>query len=378
MIRRILLALVLLLIGSPALAQSCDTANRFSFSFSNQAAATLAYGSTYNYTAVSGSGATRPFSVQIAQNGLSSTQAGGNQMPAISTLVTGPDATKRDLVIGGVFSSRTADINSATRVITVTLTFATPIRDMALTVHDIDFTSNQYRDWLGVSGSNGTSTYTGSLALAAGANSAVVGPASSPVSVAAGQAVGSAGSTNNSDNGTLLVSFAQPVTSVTLKYGNYPLQLGELTTGQQAMGIAGFSFCPLPSIALAKTSAPASSTLGAFNLPDNDVVYTLTVTNSGGSSVDAGSIVLNDVMPASVTFRNRAFDGTTSLPVKLVGAAGVSLTSANLTYRRTGTSTFNYTPASGYDPLVAEVRVTPTGTLAANSSFSIQFAAQIK
>ena len=120
MIRRVLLTLAALLFAQPALADSCDTANRFAFNFSSRPAATLSYGSTYNYTATSGGGATRPFSVQITQNGLSSTQAGGNQMPEISTLVTGSDATKRDLVVGGIFSSRTADITSSTRVITVT------------------------------------------------------------------------------------------------------------------------------------------------------------------------------------------------------------------------------------------------------------------
>lgn len=378
MIRRVLLALAALLFAQPALADSCDATNRFTFAFSDQAAATLAYGSTYNYTVSSGGGATRPFSVQIAQNGLSSTTAANVQMPAIGTLITGPDSTKRDLVVGGAFGSRTADINSTTRVITVTFTFATAIRDITLTVHDIDFTSNQYRDWLAVSGANSGTNYTASLATVSGTTSAVIGPTSTPVSAAAGQAVGSGTSNNNSDNGTIVATFAQPVTSVTIKYGNYPLQTGELVTGQQAMGIAGFSFCPLPAVSLAKTSAPASSTLGAYNLPDNDVVYTLTVTNTGGSTVDAGSIVLSDVLPANVTFKNSAFDGTTTLPVKLVGSAGVTMASANVTYRKTGTSTFNYTPASGYDPLVAEIKVTPSGTMAANSTFAIQFAGKIK
>lgn len=378
MIRRVFLALITMMLAQPAFANSCDAANRFNFAFSDQAAATLAYGSSYNYTATSGSGATRPFSVQLAQNGLASTQAANVQMPAIGTLITGTDATKRTLVVGGAFGSRTADINGSTRVITVTFTFATAIRDITFTVHDIDFTANQYRDWLAVSGTNGGNSYVASLALGAGATSATIGPTSTPVTISAGQAVGSGASTNNSGNGTIVASFTQPVTSVTLKYGNYPLQLGEVTTGQQAMGIAGFSFCPLPAISLAKTSSPVNSALGAYNIPDNDVVYTITVTNSGGSAVDAGSIVISDVLPGNVTFRNSALDGTTTLPVKLSGAAGVSVASANVTYRRTGTTTFNYIPTGGYDPLVAEIRVTPSGTMAANSSFAIQFTGKIK
>lgn len=378
MIFRFLLALMALGAATAAQAGSCDASNTYSMTFANQPAATLAYGSSYSYTASTPGGASSNVGVQIAQNGLTTTTVAGTQLPALNTMVTGSDATKRDLVIGGIFGSRTTTINSATRVITVTFTFATPIRDLALTVHDVDYTLNQYRDWIYISGANGANTYTGSLALGPTATSAVLGPASTPVAIGAGAAVGSGASANNAEDGTIIASFAQPVTSVTLKYGNYPLQTGELTTGQQAMGIAGIAYCPMPVISMTKTSAPATGTYGAFNVPGNDVIYTLTVTNSGGSTVDAGTIVLGDVMPAGVTFKNTAFDGTTTLPVKLVGAGGVTLASVNIAYRQSGGSTFTYIPASGYDSQVAEIRVTPGGQMAANSSFSIQFKASIK
>ncbi|MFM6933724.1 MAG: hypothetical protein ACKOUT_15955 [Novosphingobium sp.] len=365
-------------LASPAWAASCDAANSYGFAFASQTVSTLSYGTTYNYTATSGAGATRSFSMVLAQNGLSNTSVNGNVLPAIATLVSGSDITKNDLVIGGVFSGRTASITSSTRVITTTFTFAAPIRELALTVHDIDFTSNQYRDWLSVTGANGASTYTANVALGPAATAAEVGPGTTPFSVPAGQAVGTGASGNNSEDGTLIASFAAPVTSVTIRYGNYPLTGSETTTGQQAMGIAGISFCPMPSVSLAKTSAPATGTYGAFNVPDNDVIYTLTVTNSGGSTVDAGTIVLNDVMPANVTFKNVAFDGTTALPVKLTGSAGVTLSASDISYRQSGSGTFGYSPASGYDPLLAELKITPQGTMAANSTFSVQFKAKIK
>jgi hypothetical protein len=53
MIRLLAIALAFLA-ALPAFAQSCDAANKFTFLNSNQAAATLAYGSTYNYTAANG------------------------------------------------------------------------------------------------------------------------------------------------------------------------------------------------------------------------------------------------------------------------------------------------------------------------------------
>lgn len=382
---------VLILLGAaqPALAGSCDAANTYSFLYANQPAATLAYGSTYNYTATSGSGATRAFSVAIAQNGLTSTTAAGVQMPAISTLITGPDATKLDLVLGGTFGQRTTSLTGTTNVVSVTFTFAQPIRDFSMTAHDIDFTSDQFRDWVQVTGSNGATTYNpvittpwgtgnnGVLPKTTANSSLTVGATTSPLSLSVAQTGGTSASNNNSDTGTFYASFAQPVTSVTFKYGNYPLTSGEKNTGQQATGIAGISFCPMPSLTATKSSSPASGTYGAFNIPGNDVVYSLSVINSGGSPVDASTIVLSDLLPASTTFRNSAFDGTTSLPFKLTTSGGTTLTAAGLSYSRTGDATFTYTPVAGYDPLVDGVMIVPSGQLAANSTVTVQFVARV-
>ena len=268
-------ALILLGAAQPAFAGACDAANTYSFLYANQPAATLAYGSTYNYTAISGSGATRAFSVAITQNGLTSTAVNSIQLPAIGTLITGPDATKRDLVLGGTFGGRTTNITGTTNVVSVTFTFALPIRDFAMTVHDIDFTSDQFRDWVQVTGSNGATTYNpvittpwgtgndGVLPKTTANSSLALGAATSPLNLSVAQAGGTSASNNNSDTGTFYASFAQPVTGVTFRYGNYPLTSGEKNTGQQATGIAGISFCPMPALTAAKSSTPASGTFGA-------------------------------------------------------------------------------------------------------------------
>jgi uncharacterized repeat protein (TIGR01451 family) len=369
---------------------ACDTANKFVFNYSSRAAATLAYGTTYSYSATSGGGATRAFTVNIAQNGLSNTQVNSIQMPAIGSLVTGSSTGSNDLVFGGIFSGRTTAITGTTRVITVTFTFTQPVRDFAMTAHDVDYTTNQFRDWVQVSGSDGTNTYTPTLstpwgngngtgqARTATSSSLTSGVTTTPLALAANQVGGSGASDNNSDTGTLYASFTQPVTSITFKYGNYPYTTGEGTTGQQAIGIAGISFCPMPSIALTKTSAPATGTYGAYNIPGNDVIYTLTVANTGGSPVDAGTIVLTDALPANTVFRNSAFDGTTTLPVKVVSSGGTSVAAGNITYSQTGTSTYSYTPAAGYDAQVGGIRIAPTGELAANSTLSVQFMARVQ
>jgi uncharacterized repeat protein (TIGR01451 family) len=312
-------------------------------------------------------------------------------MPAITnTLTTGTGG--RTLMIGGTFSGRTASIAGATRVIVTTFTFATPIRDLAITVHDIDFTSDQYRDWLMVTGANGASTYTPTMTTpfntnntsggTAGNSSLTLGPTGAPYNLTAQQAVGTGTSNNtNSNFGDIAISFVQPVTSVTIRYGNYPLGSGETTTGQQAFGISAVSFCPMPSISTTKTSAPLGTTGAArFDAPGSDVVYTITVTNNGGSPVDAATIVLTDTLPAQTSFYNADFDtavaGTDPF-LLTAGSSGVTLAAANVSYSSNG-STYVYTPAAGYDANVKGVKFAPQGTMAANSSFTIKYRVQVK
>ena len=65
----------------------------------------------------------------------------------------------------------------------------------------------------------------------------------------------------------------------------------------------------MPSIAVAKTSTPLATTgPDRFNAPGSDVVYTLTVTNSGGSPIDLAGLVLADLLPPQTTFYNGDFD----------------------------------------------------------------------
>ncbi|WP_425231038.1 hypothetical protein [Sphingomonas sp.] len=385
-----LIALALSLVPASAFA-ACPAANNYSFAFANQAAATLAYGGSYNYTAATSGGASRGFTMAVAQNGLTSTQVNTTQLPAIGTLITGADASKRDLVLGGTFAGRTTSMTSGGRVVTVTFTFAQPIRDFAATLHDIDFSANQYRDWVAVTGANGGTTYTPVLSASwgngngagvprtASGSSVTFGPGSAPITLAANEGVGTGASGNNSDDGIISAAFAQPVTTVTIVYGNAPYTSGESTTGQQAIGLAGISFCPMPDVTVAKTSAPIAGTYGAFNLPGSDIAYTLTVTNNGGSPVDASSIVLTDVLPAAVEFRNTTLDASTGAPFSIVsGSSGVTLTSTSPAYSSDGGATWAYAPATGYDNRVKAVRITPSGQMAANSSFSINFVARVK
>lgn len=380
----------------PAHAQtSCSATNQLAFSFSTAAAQTLSYTGSSNFTATSSGGGSQSFTLSFATFNLSSSLVAGNQMPAINSLINdGSPTTANNLMIGGVFTGRTANIGANNRVIVTNFTFATPIREFSIQVNDIDFQSNQYRDWLSITGSNGASTYTPTITTPFGTNNGAgpktnasstlqLGASTTPLTVAVNEGIGNALSGNTANNGTLTASFVEPVTTISLRYGNSNQSPGGGTTGQQAFGVQSIRFCPMPSISVAKSSAPVV-TLGTdpnrFNIPGADVDYTITVTNSGGSTVDINSTLIADVLPASVTFFNGDIDSGTAGTQNFVftpGTSGLTMPGSAIAFSNNGGSTYTYTPSVGYDTNVNALRFSPQGTMAANSSFSIRFRTRI-
>lgn len=387
MIHRLILFL-LLLAGTSAARADCDAANRYVFSFANQSAATLSYGTTYSYTARNGNGATQTVTMALTQNGLSSTAAAGVTLPAIGTLVTGASGAQT-LTLGGVFSGRTTSITGTTRVVTLTYTFAEPVRDVSFTLHDVDFGANQFRDWLQVTGSAGTVAMSSppgngngtSAARTATGSTVAFGTLSTPISLTVSQAGGTTAAGNNSDEGNVNVSFAAPVTSVTLRYGNYAFTTGENTTGQQAIGISGVSYCPLPRITVTKTSTPyLASGTNRFAIPGADVIYTFAVANTGGSPVDAATVVLTDILPSNVTFYGGDVDdaGPAAGAFEFTpGSSGLTLPTSGIAYSNNGGTSYAYQATTTYDANVRAIRLTPAGSFAANSSFTIRFRARV-
>lgn len=383
-------------VAGPGFAQTaCSAANQFAFSFATAPAQTLSYTGSASFSASNGLGGTRSFTVTFATFNLTSSLVAGVQMPAINTQVNdGSPASANNLVIGGRFSGRTANIANNNRVIVTTFSFATPVREFAIQANDIDFASNQYRDWIRISGANGAATYTPSISSPFGTNNGAgpktnasstfqLGASTTPLTVSAEDALGNATSGNTANNGTLTAVFTQPVTTVTLRYGNSGQSPGGSTTGQQAYGIQSVRFCPMPVVAIAKSSAPASS-LGTdpnrFAIPGADVDYTLTVTNSGGSTVDINSALIADILPPNVTFFNGDIDPGTAGTQNFVfapGSSGLTLAAGNIAYSNNGGASYGYAPTPGYDGNIDALRFSPQGTMAANSSFTIRFRTRV-
>lgn len=378
---KLLFSLGLAACCQPAFA-ACDATNQFTFDWNSQPDTQLNYANAYTYSTTNGAGATRSFQTTFATDGLATNAVQGFPMPVIAVVHTGTTgAGQKTLTMGGRLTARTPNINNATRVLALTFTFSQAVRDVSFRVFDVDFTNNSWRDWVKLVGRNGATTYNATITKPA-ASTVKLGPTGAPQAIATSEVLGTSASDLAQDIGTIVVSFPQPVTSVELRYGNYPLQTGETVTGEQWISIHDISFCPMPVIAVTKTSAPYATTgTDRFNIPSADVVYTLTATNTGGSPVDLNGIALTDLLPSQATFYNGDFDplaaGTDNFSFT-PGTSGVTLSAANISYSNNGGTSYAYTPAAGYDAAVNRVRFSPAGSMAANSSFSIRFRARIK
>lgn len=390
--RKVVLALAGACAASTAQA-ACPAANQYNFGFGAQPVAALNYADTYTYTATSTALGTAAFTVGFTPNGINAATTIGT-LPEISAEVNGGTGGNA-LIMGGTWPGRTADIMSNTRVLVTTFTFPTPVRDVTFTVFDIDWGNNSFRDWIRFVGVDGAATYVPTLTTpfgqangagpyAATGSSVKLGPQPAPLAVAAPEAIGMSANANTTNGGNITVSFAQPVRSVQVRYANYAFQTGENTTGQQFYGVSGVSWCPLPNISATKTSAawsdPVNARANPKAIPGGDVIYSLTITNTGGSPVDLSSTVLRDVLPANLTFYNGDMDdaGAGTANYEFVpGASGLTLPASGLTYFSDATLATPRTPTVGYDAGVRALRIQPTGSMAANSSFTVRFRARV-
>jgi len=133
-------------------------------------------------------------------------------------------------------------------------------------------------------------------------------------------------------------------------------------------------------------SDPVNGTTNPKPIPGALIQYSITVTNSGPGTVDAGSVVIIDALPVQimpyvagtpVTFTDGAVpSGLTFNPA----------TSVTWTKAAGGNTAFTYGPvadASGFDTQVTGIRLAPSGTMAgatltSQPSFSLSFTAKVR
>jgi hypothetical protein len=390
-------------ISSPAIA-ACDAQNSFKLDWDTKATGVVSKTIPVNYSVTNAAGASTTVTLSFSGDTANLTTINfGGTTGTVSTPYIGvanfgglASSTEKTLSVGTKFDTFQSNISSNIDVLVTNFAFSTPVRDIQFAVLDIDYAANAFRDWLRITGTGPGGSFVPTISSPYGRNNTsnpgqtlpgvvVIGPYTlSAPNAANGEVVGNGNSNSNQNYGNISVSFAQPVTSVQLRYANGPAAYISGTPAKQAISIHDISFCPMPILALAKTAAPFVTTAGdpaRFNAPGSDILYSLTVSNTGGSPVDTSTIVLDDVLPGKVSFYNGDIDGAGPLTSNfefVAGSSGLTLGTGNLSYSNNGGSSYGYSPISGYDTAVNAVRLRPQGTMAANSSFTVRFRAQIK
>ena len=154
-----------------------------------------------------------------------------------------------------------------------------------------------------------------------------------------------------------------------------------------------FDQSPDPILQVSKIQMPLSDpingTSGPRAIPGATVQYTVSVTNQGIGSVDAGTLEITDVVPLNTAMFVSTATGD---PVSFIdGSPSSGLTYSYATHvsytdNAGGVGPFDYTPtpdAQGFDPLVTGFRIVPAGSMLGDSgtgptSFNIVFRVRIE
>lgn len=190
----------------------------------------------------------------------------------------------------------------------------------------------------------------------------------------------------NSNTSGKIYNIANPLTAPTI-LADY-----NAVTSSKHDGLS----CPLadsPFNLATELSGSKSVTMansGEYAIPGNDIVYTITVENTGAGSVDTDTVFLVDQLPPEITFFVGDMDGTGpgTDPITFTEtASGLTFnyaTDAGFSNNATPPSNFsqcNYSPTTGYDENIKHVCFAPKGAFSAgtpNPNFSVSFRARIK
>lgn len=219
----------------------------------------------------------------------------GGQSPSLSTANTGGLATAQNSL------HQYLDFASRSQIATTVISLETAVPGAQFTVFDVDYADNDFADKMTVTGTFNGTTVTPTLTN--GVSNYVVG----------NTVIGDAASDGTSANGNVVVTFQQPVDTITIVYGN--ATTAPSNPDGQAIAIHDITFCnPSASVTIAKTSSvlsdPVSGTDNPKAIPGAVIRYCILVSNGGSGT--AASVVVTDPVPTGVTFVPGSFlTGTT-------------------------------------------------------------------
>lgn len=135
-------------------------------------------------------------------------------------------------------------------------------------------------------------------------------------------------------------------------------------------------------------SDPLNNTTNPKLIPGSYVYYTVTVANPSGVPVTSGSILITDQTPAALSLYVANLPNATAPLIFTAGSSGATFTFSGLAsttddleFSNNGGTSWTYVPtanAAGVDPAVTHMRIRPKGTMAAGSSFALNFGYLVK
>jgi uncharacterized repeat protein (TIGR01451 family) len=291
----------------------------------------------------------------------------GGQSPTVNSTITGGRAIPEPGL------TVIADQPNLAGDVEITITLPRTFNGVQFTIFDVDFNANQFADRVEVIGNRGATTV---LPVLTNGN---VNQVSGNI------AIGDAGSADAEPLGNLVVTFTDPVDSITIRYGNHTT--APANPGQQGINLHDIIVCnPLADLSVTKVSSlisdPVNGTTNPKAIPGALVEYLITVANTGTAATDTNSVVIWDQGPADakLCLLNRTGGpviwsdpgGTSGL---IYGFNTLGSGSDDLEFSSNDGASWNYTPvpdASGCDAAVTDFRLRPDGGFAGGGSISIR------
>ena len=291
----------------------------------------------------------------------------GGLSPAESTANTGGSASS------GNSLHQFLDFANRQQTATTVITLPNAVSGAQFTIFDVDFAANDFADKVTVTG-----TYQGASVipiLTNGTANYVVG----------NTAIGDVTSGNNSGAGNVVVTFDQPVDTITIVYGNAPT--APVVPDGQAVTIHDITFCaPQTQLSVTKVSSVISDPVNpdpasAKAIPGATVEYVIQVSNTGISATDPGELTVTDFHSADIKLCRIDQAGGPIVFSEPGGATGLTYNPASdLAFSDINTAGFGASPnddGTGCDPAIDGFRVTPSGQMRGGSSFELRVRYQV-
>ena len=299
----------------------------------------------------------------------------------------GQSPTVHDAVNGGYTGQKAlieyVNLPNKTAVATTVISLPDFTQGAQFRIFDVDYEGDafqRYADHVTVEGRYGGATVYPTLTN--GLSNHVIG----------NEAFGDGTSDAGSANGTIVVTFADPIDQIVIHYGNHSAAPGD--PGLQEIALGDLTFCkPYAAISLTTVSTVKSDPVNAATepkaIPGAEIEYLVSVANAGFSPTDTDSVVITDGAPpgTKICFDTAAsgepivfLDGTP--PSGLTYAyAGLTNATDSLFFSSDGGASWTYQPtadADGCDAGITHFQLRPSGTLAAGGSFTLRASFRIE